>query len=199
MIGMNAMTPAQAAQQANRDSSGRYGEKQAADPGAGMLPDGCTRFDPPTISVHYEDLSGGATSTGEDVVRLAGEVDTTEVEQQIARVLDHTPAATVKTVAREIVTCHLAAQWMDAEGADAAWEAYEYDTAHPGEAPLFRVDLDDYVTGHDPDDGVDHDWAQAAEDNAAAARRFINTIWRQEEAADRRRASDTDLTRRPAA
>lgn len=194
---MNPMTPAQAAQQTNRDGAGRYAAQIRTDPGAAALNAGCGRWSPPHITADFEDRAASADCRGTDLERLVADTDKSGLVGHIRQVFPNLTSDEADRLAVELTTCQMVAEWMEVQGGDAAWEAEAWDDEHPGQFPMMRVQPVDYVE-YDPDDGHTYDWVQMAEDNAAANRQAIVTLWRHAEVRDSKLAADS-LTRKPAA
>lgn len=190
------MTPAQRAQQSNRDVNGRYTQRPLADPGSDALDRGFDRWRPPTIAAGFQDRAGHLEVRGADIEKLIQETDTSTLLGQIRDTFPHLPDDEAAQLAVELATCQTVAEWMDVHGGDAAWEAEAWDDQHPGEFPLLRVEPGNYVEIEDGE--VGYDWPLIAEDNAASNRQAIVTLWRQAELRDSKLASSR-LARKPAA
>lgn len=185
---MTAMTPAQREQQHNRRRGGQYQNKTHTDPGNSALTV-VDRWTPPVPPPMFEDLADGNYCTGNDLVEHAQRAEPTLLLEQLRTTFPRLSSSDHTRYAAEMVRAALTAEWMSVEGAEAAWEAEAWDDTHPGEPPLLRVELDDYIDNDfDDPDGVTHEWGRIAEDNAEACQRRYSQLWREAETEDRLKA-----------
>ena len=177
---MTRFTPAQAAQQHNRDAAGRYTEKLHTDPGDVL---DARRWTPPSPRLpHWVYDTVGQEGPGDfadQLLQRAATYQDPRLHTSVDETFPNLPGARRAELVTALTTCELATTWMHTGGGDAAWEAQDWDARHPDtDPPMLLVDYRNPNFELVDGDDVGVDWEMVAEANAEAWVRRRHDLWR---------------------